>query len=103
MKEEESIFHLSTSCPFSKEVWSKATNRLSLTGTRSGISILDCHKNWRTLNTSYPTLPAFIVWFLWRERNGAIFENGKPSTQRVVILSLLAINDYKLSHRKKKV
>jgi ribonuclease HI len=73
-----------------------------ITGQWTDTSIPDCFKNWRTLNTSYPTLPAFIVWNLWRARNGAIFENWKPSTQKVVKLSLSTMEDYRLPPRKKK-
>jgi hypothetical protein len=37
------------------------------------------------ITTVSPTLAATICWFIWNERNIAIFENVVPSFQSVVI------------------
>jgi ribonuclease HI len=54
-------------------------------------------KTGQIQNFNFPTLPAFICWFIWLERNLAIFESGTPSIQKIAFLSLGAVG----SHRTK--
>jgi hypothetical protein len=72
-----------------------------LPGLWSGNTIPECFKNWKNLNTNYPILPAFICWNIWLERNRAIFDNGKPSVQKVVIMSLSSFERTKADNKKK--
>jgi ribonuclease HI len=60
----------------------------------------DCFENWNVQNLLYPTLPAFVSWYIWLERNKTIFESGNPSIQKVVYQSLGVVGR---SRKKEKV
>jgi hypothetical protein len=46
-------------------------------------SILECFDHWFRRQSNYPTLPALISWYIWLERNLAIFESKAPSMEKV--------------------
>jgi hypothetical protein len=91
---KETVFHLFAECPFALVVWEKVFTSLNCSGAWSGNSISECFKNWISLNTSPPTLSAFICWFIWIDQNHAIFEDRLPSAHKVAFQSLLAVGDY---------
>jgi hypothetical protein len=94
-KNKETMFHLFVECPFTCAVWERVKKSINNLGAWTGNSISECFKNWKLQNSAYPTLPIFICWYIWIERNLAIFEDGSPSIHKVVFLSLLVMGDYK--------
>ena len=44
------------------------------------------------MNPSFPTLPAFLCWYIWNETNITIFEAGSPSFQKVVYKAIGAVS-----------
>jgi hypothetical protein len=80
----------------------KSKNSLNLSGWWSGSSIFECFKNWKLLNTSFSSLPAYICWNIWLERNRALFEEGSPSIHKVAYLSISVMGDYKTPTKIKK-
>jgi hypothetical protein len=61
---------------------------------RSNLTLVECFKQWNKMNKDVPTLPALICWFTWKERNLAIFENNKPSTMKVIHLTLSLLREH---------
>jgi hypothetical protein len=55
------------------------------------------------LFSGYLTLPTYICWNIWIEQNLVIFENGLPSVQKVVLLSLLLMVDYNIPIKSKAI
>jgi hypothetical protein len=84
----ESVKHLLVNCPFTIEVWVRIKKALNLSSGWKGLSVNECFENWNNQNYLYPTLPAFISWYVWLERNKAIFDSGNPSIQKVVCQTL---------------
>jgi hypothetical protein len=78
-------------------VWERVKNDLNLSDGWSGQLVNEFFENWVKQNFAFPTLPAFICWFIWLDRNKTIFESGTPSIQKIVFLSLGAVGN----HRKK--
>jgi hypothetical protein len=46
-------------------------------------------------NQNLSSLPTFICWFIWLERNLAIFESRNPSIEKVSFLSLGAVRSHR--------
>ena len=55
----------------------------------------DCFANWAYQNQNRLSLSSFICWFIWLERNLAIFESRKPSFEKVYFLSLGVVRSHK--------
>jgi hypothetical protein len=87
----ETANHLFVNCPFTISVWDRIKAAQSLSSGWNGATVAECFKNWNDQNLSYPSLPAFICWYIWIERNYSIFESGNPSIQKVVHKSLGAV------------
>jgi hypothetical protein len=71
----------------------KATHKLTTGWT--GSSVKECFENWAIQNQNFPSLPAFICWFIWLERNMAIFESRSPSIEKIYFLSLGVVSSYR--------
>jgi hypothetical protein len=100
-KDSKIELHLFMGCPFTNVVWDREKHTLNFSGPWSGNTTPECFKNWRNQNTSYPTLPTFICWNIWLENNHAIFEDGRPSVQKVAILSISIMREHKPTLRTK--
>jgi hypothetical protein len=71
----ESVNHLFVHCSFTSRVWVVLNvTHPSSYGWR-GSSFLDCMNCWYAQNRSAPTLPVYICWYIWLERNSVIFES----------------------------
>jgi hypothetical protein len=77
------VQHLFVNCSFTSAVWNKVTNALNLPSGWTGPTVNDCYENWTKLNPYYSSLPAFLSWYIWNERNLTIFDAGSPSCQKV--------------------
>jgi hypothetical protein len=78
-------------------VWERVKIALNLSFGWNGPSVNECFENWAKQNFTFPTLPAYICWFIWLDRNKTIFESGTPSIQKIVFLALGVVGN----HRKK--
>jgi len=87
----ESIFHLFVQCTFTCTIWNKILTHYKLVMGWPGSTVLDCFDYWARRNYSYPTLSAFICWYIWNERNLAIFESKSPSMEKVFFLSIAVV------------
>jgi len=54
--------------------------------------LFDCFKNWFEDKTIPTPIAAHICWFIWLERNQAIFEETTPSLQEVIYKTLALQN-----------
>jgi len=100
LKEEETSLHLFFECPFAKEVWRLATTPWTPNPSLADIPSLLCYWFHSSPFTSHQkdklacawlTLPKFIFWKLWLERNNCLFRGiSSPPLQVVTkIKSLL--------------
>jgi len=96
----ETVKHLFVNCPFTISVWERIKLALTLSIGWNGSLVFECFENWNVRNILCPTLPAYICWFIWLERNKTIFESGTPSIQKMVYQSLGAVGR---SKKKEKV
>jgi hypothetical protein len=92
--------HVLVNCPFTIEVWVRIKKSLNLSSGWKGLFVYEFIENWNNLNLLYPTLPAFVSWYVWLEQNKAIFESGNPSIQKVVCQTLGVVGS---STKKEKV
>lgn len=92
-QEEETLDHLLLQCPYTKEVWQLAL------GLKPGTVALPQETNtllwnWRSqcpfqvtkkaqLSTIWRTLPKFIIWKIWLERNNRLFREIKSNPTQV--------------------
>jgi len=102
-KNLETIFYLFVECPFTCSVWERIKSNLKFSGAWTGKSMSEGFKNWRLLFSSYLTLLTYIYWNIWIEQNLVIFENWLPFVQKVVLLSLLLMVDYKIPIKSKAI
>ena len=86
--------NLFVNCPFTILVWNGVKNALNFLSGWSSLTMNDCYENWTKMNPNLPTLPAFLCWYIWIERNMTIFEAGSPSIQKVVYKAIGAVNSY---------
>jgi len=87
----ESVHHLFVKCPFTCAVWKQVLLSLKISPRWTGASVSSCFNNWQTSPNSYPSLPAILCWNIWTDRNEAIFDEGCPSTHRVVYKTIAAV------------
>jgi hypothetical protein len=83
----ESTKHLFLNCPFTRLVWDELKKSMNLEKGWNGITVVDSFKNWSVQNYRLITLPTFVCWFIWVDRNKALFEGSSPSVHRIVYLS----------------
>jgi hypothetical protein len=92
-QEEETTDHLLLSCTYSKEVWqlTLGLHPDTLVLPQEVIALL---RNWNSLcpfqttkkgqlSTLWRTLPKFILWKIWLERNNRLFREAKSSPAQV--------------------
>jgi ribonuclease HI len=91
---KESVFHLFVECPFRVHCLGKNLFIQNCLGMWNKNTFSECFKNWILMRSSLPTLPVFICWYIWSDRNHAIFEDRIPSAQKVAYQSLLAEGEY---------
>jgi hypothetical protein len=75
-------------------VWTTFHSLRNSSGSWAGSSITDCFKNWFSGRARQSTLPIFVCWYIWKDRNFAIFEDRKPSAYRVAIQVSIAVDSY---------
>jgi hypothetical protein len=90
LQEEETTDHLLLSCVYSKEVWQLALGFTFELPQEANILL----QNWNSfcpfqttkkgqISTLWRTLPKFILWKIWLERNNRIFRETKNSPAQV--------------------
>jgi hypothetical protein len=84
------ITHLFINCPFMQTAWAKILMILKLNFTWSGHSLNDCMETWTSIKAVPKKLPVLLCWYLWLERNKALFE-GKPPTINSVVHQTLCL------------
>jgi hypothetical protein len=92
----ESGKHLFVNCPFTISVWNRVKLALKFTNGWYGLTVNECFENWEKQNFDYPTLPTFICWFIWLDRNKTIFEAGTPSIQKIIFQAIEAASIYRI-------
>jgi hypothetical protein len=90
----ENTQHLLVDCNFTLVVWGRIFIQKNYWALWTGNSLVNCLNLWHKQNHIYPTLSAFTCWFIWQERNMAIFEDQQPTVQRVVHQVLAAMKDH---------
>jgi hypothetical protein len=96
----ESVSHLFIYCPFAISVWNLVYKELNLNRSWTGNTLSDCLKSWY-LDKSVPShIAAYIIWYIWQERNKALFEDSSPSSQ-AVIYKILALSPCSISPKDK--
>jgi len=102
LKNEETLNHLFLECSYAKEVWKIATspwkpkfpvNIPSLFGTWANLSPFSSHKKDK-LACAWLTLPRFIFWKIWLERNSRIFRGISYTPLQVVIKIKSLLGDF---------
>lgn len=103
-REEESTSHLFVSCSFTCCLWARITDILHLDSTWDNPTLLECYIRWNGTRPSLRTLPPFICWYVWIERNNFIFNNVLPSISAVICKSLGgAFTRWNNLHKKQKI
>jgi hypothetical protein len=80
----EDLNHLLIHCEFTVNVWTRLLQFLSLTLVWKGDSVLECFADWHKNKSAPISLAATVCWWIWIERNLAIFEGRPPSCQAVI-------------------
>jgi hypothetical protein len=101
-KNSEDNPHLFIHCVFTRRVWASLTQQLKLTSCWIGPSLADCMEVWIQNSSTPKALPLITSWFIWKERNLAIFEGKLPSVNTMVIKILGAFH-LRLANNKSKV
>jgi ribonuclease HI len=91
-KNTEDNPHLFIHCVFTRRVWASLTQQLKLTSVWTGPSLADSMEGWLQNKSVPKVLPLLTSWFIWNERNLAIFEGKIPSVIAVVIKTLNALH-----------
>jgi hypothetical protein len=98
----ESVSHLFIYCPFAISVWNLVYMELKLNRSWTGNTLSDCFQSWY-MDKSVPThIAAYSIWYIWQERNKALFEDTSPSVQ-AVIYKILALSPCAISYPKDKL
>jgi hypothetical protein len=58
--------------------------------------VLECFDYWLRRNFAYSSMPAFICWYIWNERNLTIFKSKYPSIEKIFFLSIVDVADHKI-------
>jgi hypothetical protein len=88
-QEEETQNHLLNLCPYSSCIWDHSAS-IMRTSDRNRTGLKETIEGWRSstyqspiLNRIWQLLPGFILWNIWKERNGRIFKSITRSWQEV--------------------
>lgn len=74
--ENESILHLFVSCSFCQSVWQVIGLVFNVVSPWSSDSLSSCFLSWHKNYPAWGTLPCYILWELWRNRNLFFKEKG---------------------------
>jgi hypothetical protein len=84
--------HLLIHCAFTKRVWAILAQILNSKFSWNGQTIDDCMDVWLLNKTMSKILPLLTSWYIWKERNMALFEGKTPSTMTVAFKTIGALN-----------
>ncbi|CAN1780700.1 hypothetical protein LINPERHAP1_LOCUS15169 [Linum perenne] len=92
---EESASHLFIHCPFTMQIWSRISLRLSIIGPlQNNISEILSGWKWLKCEPLFEALKNVILhsfcWFIWLERNDAIFRDTTVSASRVYFRTVVS-------------
>jgi ribonuclease HI len=87
----EDINHLFIQCTFTKLVWERIKTIQKYKKNWEGDTLSDCFNSWTEDKSVSSILAALTCWYIWIERNKAIFENTSPSVLSVVIKTLRSL------------
>jgi hypothetical protein len=92
--DQETIPHLFINCSFTVAVWDRVNMILKHKSKQLwiGNTVAECFKSVYEDKYSSPSLAAHLCWYIWIERNKAIFENHKPTIQAVLSKALAIHN-----------
>jgi ribonuclease HI len=88
----ETLNHLFISCPFTRQVWFIIAGILNFKLSWEGNTVEYCLSNWVRKHPNLITLPAYVCWFLWLERNNLLFNNESILPQVVAFKSVVFFN-----------
>jgi len=71
--------HLFIHCAFTKLPWQKIKSIKNIRHNWEGFDLDDCLTNWTKNKTNPTSLVALTCWYIWPEKNVAIFEGKVPS------------------------
>jgi len=91
-EDRESTKHIFLNCPFTQLVWDDLKNILNLDIGWNGNIVVDSFINWSFQNYKLITLPTYVCWYIWVDRNKELFEDLSPSVQRIFYLSRSAMD-----------
>lgn len=88
-QEEETALHLMQTCQLSRKIWEKVAFRCQKEGQVLG-DIEDTIRQWpqtpyqcKILNILWQTIPGFLMWNIWKERNRRIFKGQSMTMEQV--------------------
>jgi ribonuclease HI len=82
--ETEDLNHLLIHCSFADYIWTATSQHFSLQTAWKGASVMDCFSKWHSDKSAPLPLAAIVCWWLWIERNQALFENRPPNRPAVL-------------------
>lgn len=97
--QEETMEHLLNLCPFTSTLWDWVASIFRQTN-KDGLSITNTLRNWRKnfsgneiINNAWNLVPGFLIWNVWKERNGRIFKRKTGSIHNTISQILRQIKD----------
>lgn len=99
---EESALHLFFKCQFTQRAWARISEILHFSSFWDGSTLLECFNHWNNTQHLLGTLPPYICWFVWIERNRSIFYGVFPSTSSVTFKALSLFPGWNFIHKRKK-
>jgi hypothetical protein len=87
----EDINHLFITCIFTISIWKRLKTLINLKDVWKGPTQLDFFKLWTTEKTTISYLSTLTCWYIWLERNYALFKNTPPSVNQVTIKTMGAL------------
>jgi len=86
---EESIIHLMHHYPLAQKIWKKISFRCQRNGGSNEV-IRDTVRKWahnpyqsKILNFLWKLIRGFVLWAIWKERNGRIFKDHTRSLEEI--------------------
>lgn len=89
--EAKTVLHLFVKCPFTRQVWDRIKIEQKINSVWEGNSLATCYEYWAKTERNFLTLSSLVCWFVSRERNKSVFENGNPSVSAVVYKTLVLV------------
>ncbi|WOL07494.1 hypothetical protein Cni_G16236 [Canna indica] len=98
---EETRHHLLSSCHFSSAIWSALSQCINMDLSNSliwysgGYQLLSLNSS---LNSNSKAIVANAMWFIWYFRNNILHDEGRPSTNNVVMRIVAFSSSYVKAH-----